>query len=313
MNLQQLVTDTAASKVLTPEDKASLGAMRDGMRTGNVPVMDPKVLAKAEAVGALKPAEIKAYRDQANATFLERLKSIPEMSFGKPFVSNPDNMRMDNTLTGRVANELMTGPMTAAGSQHMSYAASLTTLGEGVKLSRYSDPAAGAGDNIGMGYNLKANAATANEDLRRAGVPADVVQQVLDGKAELTTDQAKRLLMVSLPRYEKSARDTAEATSPGLWAKMLPQQKAVMIDVAYQVGSTDQFKKAWGALARGDATAFADATKVTYVDKSGTRKEDTRRNGLRATMLGGLGMWDQAMSKYAALPSTKLAANTLTK
>lgn len=178
-------------------------------------------------------------------------------------------------------------------------------------LKAYDDPAQGAGKNIGMGYNLKANAATAREDLKRAGVPEDRVQAVIDGTAQLTPQQASRLLLVSLPRYEKKAMDTANRVQPGLWERMTAGQKAVMVDVAYQVGDVGQFRKAWDALVRGDVEAFAQETKVTYVDRNGVRKEDKRRNDLRAAMLNGDSMWLAAVDKYGGFPSNAMEAYAL--
>jgi GH24 family phage-related lysozyme (muramidase) len=145
-------------------------------------------------------------------------------------------------------------------------------------------------------------------DLRRAQVPEERIQAVIDGKADLTKDQAQRLLQVSLPRYETQVKEVANATSPGLYDRMTPQQKAVMLDVAWQVGSTDQFKKAWAALASGDMASFTNETKVFFTDRSGEKKEDTRRNNLRASMLSGLSHWEATVSKFGSLPSNKLQA-----
>jgi hypothetical protein len=78
------------------------------------------------------------------------------------------------------------------------------------------------------------------------------------GKASLTPDQAKRLIEVAAPRYEESARKSAEATAPGLWTRMTASQRAVMVDIAYQVGDPTQFKKAWAALAAGKTQEFSD-------------------------------------------------------
>lgn len=62
----------------------------------------------------------------------------------------------------------------------------LTTMGEGVMLNVYDDPAQGAGKNIGMGYNLEANKATVDADLKAAGVDPSLVQAVKEGRASLS-------------------------------------------------------------------------------------------------------------------------------
>ena len=311
VSLKDLITTNTAKKVLTDEDRAALGVMRAGVATGNVQPVDPKLLAKAQALGVLKPEEVRVYRDQANKVFVERMTGIPKMSFGEPSAanlqSNParSNVKVDNTATARAALELLTTPMV---SQHMTYTSSLTAMREAMMLKAYPDPNPAAGSNIGFGYNLKANAKTLTEDFKRAMIPVELHEAVKNGTAEITPDQAKRLLMVALPRYEKQVRETAEATSPGLWDKMLPQQKAVMVDIAYQVGSTDKFKATWAALVAGDEKGFAEHGKVMYRNKAGEMVEDKRAGGLRASMLAGQSHWDQTIQTYGKLPNSKLAA-----
>jgi GH24 family phage-related lysozyme (muramidase) len=317
VSLQDLMARDRANKVLSDQERLSLGQMREAMKSGQLPAIDPKLLAKAEAIKALKPEEVQAYRQASQKQFMERIQAIPSVSFGKPSFDNlqftpRSGAQVDNQLTAKTALEMMTSPLISPGSVHQSYAASLITVGEGVMLKAYDDPAKGAGKNIGMGYNLNANRDKVNEDLKRSGVPEEQIQNVVEGRASLTPDQAKRLLMVSMPRYEKQVQDVAESTSPGLWARMTPAQKAVMVDVAWQVGDPSKFKKAWSALAAGDTQTFANETKVTYVDSSGERREDTRRNNLRASMLAGLSHWEASVQKYGSLPSSKLQAVALT-
>jgi GH24 family phage-related lysozyme (muramidase) len=273
--------------------------------------MSPALIAKTEGLGLLKPEEVRQFRAATAKAFSDRINSIPQMTLGKPSFDNLQfiprkGTTVDSKLTADTAFDLMGGFATASTPQ--VYAMSLITMGEGVALRAYDDPARGAGKNIGMGYNLKANEKTVQADLRRAQVPEERIQAVIDGTADLTKDQAKRLLQVALPRYETQVKEVANATSPGLYDRMTPAQKAVMLDVAWQVGSTDQFKKAWSALASGDMARFADETKVFYTDRSGARREDTRRNNLRASMLAGLSHWEATVSKFGSLPSSKLQA-----
>jgi hypothetical protein len=84
-----------------------------------------------------------------------------------------------------------------------------------------------------------------------------------------------------------------------------------MTDVAYQVGSVEKFKSAWASLAKGDMAKFKEEIKVTYVDKSGTRKEDTRRNNLRSALLSGKPLWHSVIQQTGNLPSDKLEALAL--
>lgn len=251
------------------------------------------------------------------ATLSKSLSMMPTLDLGPPngetLQFNPKlGNRVDNKLTADMALRQFNAskpkglfPMVAP---HVGMAASLITMAEGVMPKAYADPNPEAGNNIGMGYNLKANAKTAVADLKRAGVPAEKVQDVIDGKAQLAPAQAERLLMsVSMPRYEKTAQEAADATAPDLWYHMTPQQKAVMVDIAWQTGDPAQFKKAWSSLASGDMAKFTEETRVFYKTADGT-KEDTRRGNLRRAMLAGEGRWLAEVNKYGSYTNNTLAA-----
>jgi hypothetical protein len=185
-------------------------------------------------------------------------------------------------------------------------AASLITMGEAVALRAYDDPAKGAGKNIGMGYNLNANKATAERDLRSAGVPQDVIPGVLNGTLPLSPEQAERLTMVAVGRYETTAAAQVNATVPRLWERLQPQQRAVLTDIAYQTGDVGQFKKALSALVSGDAAKFNEESKVHYTNRKGERVEDVRRNALRASMLQGSAYWQSVLKNAGSQPSGPL-------
>ncbi len=89
---------------------------------------------------------------------------------------------------------------------------------------------------------------------------------------------------------------------------MGPLHRAVVVDVAWQTGSPEKFSKAWSAMARGDAEAFSQETKVLYRNRSGELVEDERRGELRAAMLAGHGAWAAAVQKFGNLPTTALQA-----
>lgn len=323
VSLQDLLKEQQATKLLSPEELVKVGQLRQAFKSGQLIDMDPQLVAKASSLGAINPEQLDAYKAKQRKQFLDRVQSVPSLTFGKPTFDNLQfipgkGSLVDNQLTSSTALEFAKSaaqfelnPAFYRDLMHNHLAASLVTMGEGVMLNRYDDPAKGAGKNIGMGYNLDANKANVESDLGRAGVPKERIQDVIQGRASLTPDQAKRLLFVALPRYEKQVKDVAEATSAGLWDRMAPSQKAAMIDVAWQVGDPAQFKKAWAALAAGDQKAFADETKVTYVNHAGARVEDTRRNNLRASMLAGTAQWQAAVQKFGTLPSNKLQAALL--
>lgn len=313
INLAEVIEKEAQRKVLTDDERRVIGAAKKALAEGRVEPLPLGLLAKAEALGAIKGRELEQYRERARAEMLNRINAVPKMSFGEPSFDSLAKIsrgpgKVDHGLTARSALEFLGTPMVAT---HVAHAASLITAGEGVVLQAYDDPARGAGRNIGMGYNLKANAGRVEADLKQAGVPVEMIPKVVAGEAALTPEQAKRLTLVALPRYEKQARDVAEGTSKGLWDRMTPAQRAVMIDVAWQTGDPGQFRKAWAALASGDAAAFSENTRVYYTDRAGERKEDVRRNNLRASMLSGLAHWQAAMQKYGSIPSSKLQALAL--
>ncbi len=83
----------------------------------------------------------------------------------------------------------------------------------------------------------------------------------------------------------------AESVQAGLWDKLTPPQKAVMVDVAYQTGDAGQYKKAWASLAKGDTEAFRQELKTFYTNQAGQRTEDTRALDLRSSLLQGLPAW----------------------
>jgi hypothetical protein len=269
----------------------------------------PGALAKArqlkvqpELVQKLEAHEFKATADA--------LKNIPATDF------NPDNsvlfkdnraVKVDPKQSVASAQRLLNSSQ--GGSTGL--AASLIAMGEGVAFSAYDDPAKGAGKNIGMGYNLKANAATAERDLRAAGVPSEQVPAVLSGTGKLSPEQAERLVLVTVGRHEAAAQAQVNSLQPRLWERLQPQQRAVLTDIAYQTGDVGQFKKAISALVVGDLEKFRHESRVFYTDRKGERAEDTRRNALRDAMLAGSSYWQAVLTKQGAQPSSPLDAVAL--
>nr|WP_297383609.1 hypothetical protein [uncultured Roseateles sp.] len=303
--LQDIINWHRASTTLSQDEGLQLSTLRQAMRAGKaLPQVDPALLAKGRSVGFFKDSELAAVQKANRDQVMARLRAVPDFGFGKPANTasplpvNP-NVKFDPKTTTSVALELAASPVTARGFEHVGLASSLIAMREGVSLTAYPDPNPEAGMNIGAGYNLKANAANVDSDLKRAGVPVDRIADVKTGKASLTPDQAKRLIEVAAPRYEESARKSAEATAPGLWTRMTAAQRAVMVDIAYQVGDPAQFKKAWAALAAGKTQEFSDETRVSYRNKAGVMVEDTRARELRASMLSGVADWNARVSMAA--------------
>lgn len=324
MSVQDLLQKEAATKYINEAERAELGrsfkpGTAGGLRGGTYRAdpgtpLSPELFAKAQALRLISPSQAAAYQGSMREAYMARLKGIPQLAMGDPAagLAQPHargTAIVSNQQTADAAMRMLTGPMYAAGTQHIALAASSITAGEGVALRAYDDPARGAGKNIGTGYNLKANAANVDADLRASGITdPKVIEAVKAGTAELTPQQSDRLLLAALPRYEKLVKEVAESSAPGLWARMQPQQRAVMLDIAWQTGNPAQFRKAWASLAANDAPGFAAETKVFYTNKAGERVEDTRRGGLRASMLAGPDRWTATVQKMGSYPSTRLEA-----
>jgi hypothetical protein len=313
VTIDDMVGLEANKRNLSDAERGQLAAYRSALnKGGELPSIDPAVIAKAEAIGAIKGDERRALSERAQKVALDRVNAVPQIAFGKPSAEgvafNPAKqaVKVDPKLTSRIAAQFAQNPTGSAYNNHAGLAASLITMREGVVLAAYTDPNPDAGRNIGTGYNLNANAHNVDADLKRVGVPAEKIEGVKNGTVALTPDQAQRLTQVAMPRYEKLARDAAEKTAAGLWDRMVPAQRAVMIDVAWQVGDPEKFQKAWAALAAGDSAKFAEETKVFYKDKDGERREDVRAGSLRASMLAGVGAWNAVVNRYGSTPSSKL-------
>jgi GH24 family phage-related lysozyme (muramidase) len=284
VTIGKLMKELANSKVLVQEsgEDAKFAELRSKIIKKTATSADlkenEKLITKAKAVGAWRP-ELEFGTEQLRTQ--ERwgkrsalFRNVPE-AYNDELTKAPP--RGKPQAMGTVAKKFL---------DQGNFTAALITLGEGVVQKATPDPASGAGNNIGMGYNLNANAGNIAEDFRKAGIPSEMIEGVKAGKIELTEDQAMRLLLVTIPRYESMAEKGLEKLHPGEWAKLPPNHKAALTDLAYQVGSVDKFPKALAALIAGNTTEAGDKMTVSY-KKSGTgeRVIDTRRNNLRYQML----------------------------
>jgi len=318
MDLQTEIRRVAAKRVLTDDDKAQLNTyLTTFKKDGTVADIAPEVMAKGELMELVKGPALQAWKDKQSDIVKGRLFQVPKLGFGTsgtgPLQFTSGSSAVDLRSTADVASKFFAdaAPGPYRGSDPRFMTASLVTMGEGLALSAYDDPARGAGKNIGMGYNLEANKATVNADLKAAGVSPERIESVKVGTLALTTDQAKRLLMVALPRFEEQTKRVAESTAPGLWDHMTAQQKAVMVDIAYQTGKPQDFSKAWAALKDRNEAGFAAETKTYFTNRSGERVEDTRRASLRDALLRGPTFWSQRLTEAGKLPGNKLQAMTL--
>ena len=329
VSAQQVIDRRNAAHILTPAEGSQVFAYKQALAAGkDLPAIDPALIAKATSAKYLQEGELRLLEDRRRNDFLARLRQTPGMGLGAPTGDYTELPRRgsattDNQLTSKVASDLAFGGYGGGFGNPINIASSLIAMREGVSLQAYNDPAKGAGMNIGAGYNLNAHAGhamadfapgvdtrsrptAADRDLAAAGVPVDRIEAVKAGRAQLTTDQAKRLLQVSVTKYGADAHKEAEAASPGLWDRMLPTQKAVMIDLAYQTGNAGQFKNAWAALARGDTEAFSKEVMTTFRNPQGEQIEDKRGMELRRSVLAGEAYWKARLGIAAGRPSTTL-------
>lgn len=285
---------------ILPEDAQALReakAAADAGRPFNSPAVG-RALEKArrlrydpDTVRLLDALSLKEATD-ALRTHLRSEDSPDPAALFKTSRSAPTDQQQTAASAARMLNAV-----TGVGGGSTALAASLITMGEGVALSAYDDPAQGAGKNIGTGYNLKANAATAPADLRAAGVPAERIQGVIDGALSISPEQSERLTLILTRRYEATAREQVTAYQPKLWETLSPQVRAVLTDIAYQTGDVGKFKKALTSLFTGDVKTFKDESRVFYTNRRGERVEDTRRGALRDAMLSGTSYWQQVIQR----------------
>ncbi|HIH2750054.1 TPA: hypothetical protein ACYLN4_005854 [Burkholderia lata] len=282
----QIMAQAASQKLLSNDERAAMSTLytklvKDRTATTQDLVDNAEVLAKAtnlKQINDLMRERINAVREGAFEAGIKNLVQFPVSQASFAGLSG-------SRLTGQGSKIQVNQAGSFLGGGNFS--AALTAMGEGLVLKATPDPNPKAGNNIGYGYNLNANAGTIAEDFRRAGIPATSIDGIKNGSVQITPEQAARLLEVSLPRYEARAKQAVDAVDPNLWSALSMPQKAALTDVSYQVGDVGQFHKALGALARKDIAGFNDALNVTYLDKDGNRREDVRRNNLRALMVSG--------------------------
>jgi GH24 family phage-related lysozyme (muramidase) len=165
-----------------------------------------------------------------------------------------------------------------------NYNGALTAMAEGVALTAYPDPAKGT--NIGIGYNMDANEGTLAEDFRKAGIPKEDIESIRKGEKSITIDQAMELYRAVQPRYEAIAKSGMDKLYPGQWDNLPSSHRAVLTDLAYQVGSVEKFPNGLKALLSGDITEAGEELKVKYKDRNtGLYKVDQGRHNLRVSML----------------------------
>lgn len=275
-------------------------ALVAGTMTAAVLASEAPLIAKASAVGAWD-------KDlQAMVTKIRRSEFIDSMSKLSLSAPLPTNEGIDVGLQKSSPGRGMTD-MAKAMWQKGRWGESLTVMSEGLRLTAYKD---NKGSAIGVGYNMDANSKTLAEDFRRSGIPASSIEAIKAGTASITEDQAMRLYQVSYGRATQAAQAGVERLyGQGEWLKLPPNKQAVLVDIAYQVGSVDKFIKGVGSLVNGDDQAAMDHLKVKYRQRSdGKFVEDTPRNNLRFHMLNGTGTFGGLIDEVARKPRSIIEA-----
>lgn len=165
---------------------------------------------------------------------------------------------------------------------------SLTGWAEGLKTHIYQDPARGAGDNIGYGYNigLKKPEQVA-EDFRRAGITNK--DDVLAGKGDITEEQSRRLLKISLEDARTKARN---AIGTAEFDRLPERGKAVLTDLAYCTKDITEFQQTMDYMKKGDWKGLSENITLSYMDsKTNRRVQNERRLGAYKAIIAGDANW----------------------
>ena len=312
ISFQDIMRREYFNKTLTEQEAGALLSINDKARAGTLSADDVRgnidLIAKARAVGALTPlADAAINRARVAGGMVRRgvvqssMERLWDSTQGSPY-NGLDNSRLPATADkGAIAQQFL--------KQGDLYGA-LTAMGEGVVLRATNDPGKDAGKNIGLGYNLKANAKNIPEDFRRAGIPAEHTKDIVEGRASITVDQAMRLYQVVRPRYEAIAKDFINSKEPGSWEKLPEQTRAVITDMAYQMGPghLSQFHTAADAYIKGDLKRAGAASKVHYTTRAGHWVVDEGRHNMRMQMLHGAGVFSNAVQYVSSKPRTLVEA-----
>jgi GH24 family phage-related lysozyme (muramidase) len=172
----------------------------------------------------------------------------------------------------------------------------LTAQAEGFKTVAYGDPARGR--NIGLGFSLTARSKPETASmLRRAGVPAGDVEAVMNGKMEVKPEVVVRLHEIAVDEYRSKAM---RAIGVDAWKQLKPEAQAVLTDMAWATGKPKQFTDVLDAMRKGDWDRASAELSLTYTDRKGERKNDTRRVRLWRLMLSGRDTFAQYLQKHTS-------------
>lgn len=290
----------SAKHSLGNEERTSLATVRSKLLNGTATSQD--VTDNADVI--YKAKELKAWDSQleskAQTLRAEAMKTRFESKLSESISVATKRAEFNPAAAARKIE-----PTSAAVAKQLAakggHAAALIAVSEGLRLQAYDDS---GGRTIGFGYHF--NGQTPEQiadDFRRASIPPEQVEAIKAGRFAITQEQATRLLEVTVPRYEGYAKAAVEKREAGAWEKLPSHQRAVLTDMAYQLGpqKLDQFDKGLSALLKGDASG---SNLEVMIGKGKDRKVDSRRHTIRTVMLAGATPFQTILDHAAAKPAT---------
>lgn len=317
-DIADIMRTHAEASTLQPADLAALSAIRQKAAAGTVTAADysQPLIDKMKATGLWKSDDQVRYQNAADAAragtqaneaglISSRFARLPAQPISNDYAgtSKVDTLTTKPTLDdkGAVARMFL---------QQGNLAGALTSMGEGVALTAYGDPAAGAGQNIGIGYNKQGNAKTWEADFKAAGIPPEQNDAVWAGQRSITREQAMRLYQTVQKRYEDRAKTAYEKQgAAGDWDKLPANQRAVLTDLAYQVRDPNAFPKAYEAFRNGDVLKAGKEILTSYNAKDGQMRADVGRHSLRTNMLASPTQFETLLNYAGAKPDNKVVAS----
>lgn len=282
-----------------------LGELRQRQREGKLDgaflEANKDTIARLRVVGALKDGDTKAIEKVEMQVLKEKSAKTMSLTMGRP-----DLAKFDTAASGYARGDTLSVAQRLL--DQGLHGAALTATREGFVAQASPDPNRSAGNNIGFGYNLKSrDMDTIKEDFRKAGIPVEHAQSVVDGKVSITPEQGMRLLLNTRKTYEKQAEQALRLA--GKWDQTPQNVKDVLADVAYQTGNVSQFVRAFEAIQKGDIAGLDKLLTVKYRKGAGEELQpDTRGNNLRAHLLTSPETFKVGLQSAKAKPSTKLDA-----
>lgn len=301
VDLKDIVSVYQARKNLTGDDLKNLGVLRGRVLSGTATPEEvaehQPLIQKASDLGVVTGDFQKrtfALRQQALAKPTAVFGKAVELAETRRAVSPSAALRDPDQFSVPVAQQFL---------QRGDLAGALTSMGERVRLVAYKDPARGM--NIGLGYNMDANAKNLAEDFRKAGIPVEQIDAIKAGKRSITVEQAIGLYGAVKPRYEKIAKAGMEKQFPGEWQKLPANAQAVLTDLAYQTGNVGQFEQGLLALKSGDFSG--SGLQSSFIDRETKRRRvDERRHALRVAMLKNVTSFKTLFSHAAKQPGSAI-------